>query len=469
MDHNRRELMLGGAVIVAAAGCVSAPEEGIREVDVVVIGAGLSGLAAARKIATSGKSVVVVEASDRVGGRTKLGVLGTESVDLGAQWVGPAQTRMLELAAEFGIATRQQLDQGENLYLIGDRSLQPGRDLSVEERAAFAGIAGTFETMSKTVNPLAPWEHVSAPEWDAISVGEFIRQRTGSPVVQAMMTGIVRVIVCVEPSQISLLAWLSYLAGGGGFSAVAGTRGGAQDSTLVGGAAQIAIRLATALGERVILNSPVDRVVCSNEVCRVATTTGEWRARKVIVALPPAMCARISYEPPLPAAQDAVFQRTPMGSVIKAVLAFERPFWRERGFSGQVITDGACAAFFDKHRESGGALVALVCGAPAQDLQRKTREQRRFDLMAAIRSAFGSDAPDPTDYVEHVWAEERFIRGGYGGVPGFGVLSSLQPAAHPHANTIYWAGTERAAHWPGYMEGAVRSGEAAADVVLGAL
>lgn len=456
-------------MIATAAGCVTAPEPRVREVDVVVIGAGLSGLAAARRIATAGRSVVVVEASDRVGGRTKLGSLGDEPVDLGAQWVGPTQTRMLELAAEFGITTKPQQDQGANLYLIGDRRLQPGRDLSDEERTAFAGIAGAFETMSTTVNPLEPWKHASVLEWDAMSVGEFIKQRTGSPVVQAMMTGIVRVIACVEPAQISLLAWLTYLAGGGGFSAVAGTRGGAQDSTLVGGAAQVALRLAAALGERVVLNSPASRIVCDSERCKVETSTGEWQGRKVIVALPPAMCARIAYEPPLPAAQDAAFQRTPMGSVIKAVIAFERPFWRERGFSGQVITDGACAAFFDKHRESGGALVALVCGAPAQNLQRKTRAQRRFELMAAIRAAFGSDAPDPVDYIEHVWTEERFIRGGYGGVAGFGVLSSLQPTADPHASAIYWAGTERAAKWPGYMEGAVRAGEAAADAVLGSL
>lgn len=474
---SRRAAMTIAAGGVAVAGLVGPAKAApaAKAVDVVIVGAGFAGLTAARALRRAGRSVVVLEADDRVGGRTKPATLAGETIDIGGQWVGPTQTRLLALAADYKVATVLQYDEGENILDIAGRMVRYRGEvpaLAPDDLAEFAAASEALDRLAGQIVMPRPWLAPEAASWDAQTVETWLLANLQRDPARSFLRALTRAVFSCETGEISFLYFLAYIAAAGGLNALTSTRGGAQDSLFVGSVWQIAAKVAAELGDAVVLGAPVTRIEQDDKGATVVSAKGNWRAARVIVAAPPALASRIAYDPPMPARRDGFSQRMPLGCVIKVAIAYDKPFWREQGLSGMVLSDRAeFGPWFDRGTPltRGGALVGFFDGAPAQRWADRPAAERRARVLEDIAEFLGEAARHPTDYVEEVWTLSPYHRGGYVSVPGPGVLTGFGTALLDPVGRIHWAGTETAEAWTGYIDGAVRSGERAAKEVAALL
>lgn len=470
-----RRLALGlgvGAAVIHSTAEASEACETPASVDVVVVGAGFAGLTAARALRAGGYSVVILEADDRVGGRTKPGVIAGETVDLGGQWVGPAQTRLLALAKEFGVATEPQFTTGLNVMDLAGRRVTYAGDTPLLDPAAladFALVTRKFEALASRTPATRPWDAPDAEALDSQTMETWIRTNAKTRVVQSAMRLLIRTLACVEAGEVSLLAMLAMASSAGSFDEMVSTRGGAQDATFHGGVWQLADRMAQDLAGAVELNAAVSEIAQDDAGVTVHAGARAWRGRYVVVTPPPAMAARLRYAPALPPQRDGLTQRMPMGCVIKAHIAYARPFWRMQGLSGMTLSDRcAFGSWFDHSPASGlGGLVGFFVGKHARQWAGEPQAARREQALKDIARYLGPEALEAIDYIDEVWAAAPWQRGGYAAAPGPGALSGFGPALRQPVGRIHWAGTETAEAFMGYIEGAIRSGEQCArDVAL---
>jgi monoamine oxidase len=443
--------------------------------DLAVVGAGLAGLAAARHAAAQGASVVVLEARDRVGGRTLNEDLGPaypgKVVEVGGQWVGPTQHRLLELARELGVATFPTYETGEHV---------------VEWHGAVRRYRGTIphisplvlgdiqqaqwrlNRMARAIDCEAPWLAPGARDLDSQTFATWLGRNVRTSGGRAMLELVCQAVWACEPADVSLLHILFYIRSAGSLEALTETAGGAQEARFVGGSQVLAQRMAEALGDAVRLGTPVRRIAWDGDGADVEGV----RARRAIVALPPTLTARIEYDPPLPGHRDQLVQRMPQGTVWKCMAVYPESFWRGEGLSGTALSDaGPVRLTFDNSPPDGtpGVLLGFLEGDHARRAGLQPPAARRAAVLGVFARLFGARAREPERYIERSWAEEPWTRGCYGCFMTPGGWTSYGTALRAPVGPIHWAGAETATIWNGYMDGAVRSGErAAAEAVRAA-
>ena len=452
----------------------SSPAE--RRADVVVVGAGLAGLSAARLLVGAGVEALVLEARDRVGGRTyTVPAADGTLLDLGGQFIGPTQRRIAALAAELGIATFPTYDSGENIqYRDGAASRYSGLIPTSDALVAAEVIEAMLSlNMVATTVPLnTPWQASEAAAWDTQTLHTWLESTVHSAGARIWLTLMAQAVFSAEPRDLSLLHALFYIHSAGGLDRLTRTGGGAQESRFHGGAQQVSLRMAAELGERVILSAPVHTITQDNAGVRVESDTGAVAARYAIVAIPPALAGRLRYRPILPGARDQLTQRMPMGSVIKVYCLYDTPFWRDEGLTGQAISDaGIVRVTFDSSPQDGpgGVLMGFIEADEARVWSQRPHEERRAAVLACLGRYFGERATRPGTYYEMNWSEEEYTRGCPVAFLPPGVWSMYGAALRAPVGRLHWAGTETATEWNGYMDGAVQSGQRAAAEVLDAL
>ena len=443
-----------------------------READVAVVGAGLAGLAAARKLTAEGIDCVVLEARDRVGGRTLNHSIGDgKIVEVGGQWVGPTQTRVLELMGELGLESFPTYQQGEHLIEYrGKLHRFTGTIPRFSKRllADFGQAQWKLDRMAKKVPAEAPWTAPKAKEWDRQTLWSWMRRNVYTRGARDALSLGVEAVWAAQPEDISLLHALFYISSAGGLDALWDTEGGAQDARVVGGSQLISIRMAEELGERVVLDAPVRRITYEPDRVVVQSDELEVEARRVIVAMPPTLTCRIAYDPPMPALRDQLTQRIPQGAVIKCMAIYERPFWRDQGLTAQATSiEGPVKLTFDNSPPDGspGVLLGFLEGNQARTLGAWDAGERRAAVIDCFVRLFGREASAPVDYVDKSWADEEWTRGCYGCYMPTGAWTAYGPELRRPVGPIHWAGAETASVWSGYMDGAVRSGDSAAEAV----
>ncbi len=488
-----------------------------RSVDVVVIGAGLAGLTAARDIARAGRSVMVLEARQRVGGRTLNHHLGPQGfpgrvIEVGGQWVGPLpgepatatvppqavywpQSHVYRLARSLGIGTYKTYNKGEYIdysSVTGLTRYSSSTRIPTDPGTANAGHAiYKLNQMAKHINREAPYRSPGAEQWDTQTFATWMQQNLSPPgrspysPEYSLISLAIEAVFAAEPRDLSLLHVLFYIASAGTLDNLVDTASGAQDSRFIGGSQRISIELARRLGSRVVLGAPVRRLIQRGGSVTAEGDGFSVDAQLAIVAIPPTLAGRISYEPTLAAVtgdgglRDQLTQRVPQGTTIKVQCLYRHPFWRASGLAGQATSDtGPVKITFDNTpypdprtpKASPGVLIGFIEGEEGRVWGTRSRTERFRAVVDSFARYFGEPARHVlggiNGYVEMLWAQEEFTGGCYGGFFPTGVWSSFGSALRPPAGRLHWAGTETATVWNGYMDGAVRSGERAAGEVL---
>jgi monoamine oxidase len=460
------------------------PKSTVHEADVAVVGAGLSGLTAARQIAAAGRSVIVLEARGRVGGRCysrSIGAGASDVANMGATFVGPTQTQILGLMGELGISKFPVYATGNLLwYESGKLTPYTGTIPPASNPAAVVELGEVvlpqIDQMAQTVPLDAPWTAPNATAWDSMTADTWAQQNIHTSDGQKLYSLAVDAVLSVLPRDVSFLYFLFYVHAAGGINNLVANagQGGAQDFRVSGGTQGIAIKMADQLGrKRVLLSQPVRRISQGSKSIYVyAPDKATVKAKQVVVAIPPHLAGRIVYEPGLPSGRDQLTQRMPIGSLIKTIAVYDTPFWRAQGLNGQVTSDtGPVTVMFDASPASGtpGVLLGFIDGDDARTLSDQSAASRATAALKSYATYFGQQAGNPRMYFDQVWDKEIYTGGCPVGLMAPGVMIEYGGALRSPMGRIHWAGTETATVWTGYMDGAVQAGKRAASEALAAL
>ena len=332
--------------------------------DVVVVGAGFAGLTAARELVRLGRDVVVLEGRDRVGGRSSTTTIAGVPVDLGGTFVGPTQDAVIELARELGCETVPTHARGKNLIrwrgrVRSYRSTIP--KLSIIELVDVGRIQWRFERVSRRVPVAEPWTSPIAEILDSKTLEEWLRYVHASASTRDLMAIMSRVTWGCEPDEVSMLHAVRYVKAAGGLGRMLDVEGGAQQDRFPGGTQQIALQLAEELGSTG--QARRDRAAHRPQRRRHLHRQLRWRRRhrKGRRRRDPAGAPREDRLRPGPARRvRKLAQHWPQGNLSKAYAAYETPFWRADGCSGEALSDeGPVFITFDVSPDDDGPGVLL--------------------------------------------------------------------------------------------------------------
>ena len=470
------KLLGTGAAATVSAGQLHADDNPRHSVpaqtDVVIVGAGFAGMIAARNLLRAGKKVIVLEARDRVGGRVKAGTIAGQTVDVGGMWVGPTQTRLLDLVKEYGLHTTPQYISGKNVEQLADRHwLAEGEatGMALPEQKEYDGVLAELDRLSTEIPLDAPWTAPHANEFDRMTAEDWLVANTKFESVRGFLRAGIRDTCQAETYQMSFLYLLFYIHSGDTIESLYGVKDAAQAFRVVEGLHGVAGKLASELGAAIVFNTPVRAISQASARVTVHSDKQQWLADDCVVAVPLPLSVRIAYDPPLSPERDALAQHMPMGSVIKWYVAYEKPFWRERGWNG--FTNSAVQPIdvsFDVTPAEGkpGLLAGFIDSPWSLFWTSRPVSDRKKLVVDHLVDLFGPDAAHPLDYEDQNWPAEVWSRGCYGAWMGPGVMTSVGKSIREPHGRIHWAGTETSAKWMGYVEGAIRSGERVAAEVL---
>jgi monoamine oxidase len=445
-----------------------------KRADVVVVGAGFSGLTAARALAKAGKKIVVLEARNRVGGRVKAGTIAGRTVDVGGMWAAATQTKILEVIKEFGFQLVPQFEKGKNITEANHRRFEASGNAYGFGKAGddeATRVMAKVDALSQQVPLDGPWKAAKAREWDTISAEDWFAKNTTNPEVLNTLRGLTRGILTADAYQVSFLYFLFYMRSGDSFVSQAGFgQGTTQAWTVRETMHGVAAKIGEELKDAIVFESPV-RAISQNEAgVTVEAEKGKWEAEFAIVCLPPPLALRIQYTPILTPQREILLQHMPMGSVIKYWVAYEKPFWRARGYSGLITSDelpsNLICADSSLSDAGPGFLVGFMEARGGVLWSGAGKDARRTEVVRQLGRFFGADAARVIDYEDQDWPSDPWSRGCYMASPAPGILSSVGEAIRVPHGRVHWAGTETSDRWAGYIDGAVRSGDRAAAEVL---
>ncbi|EDL35717.1 amine oxidase [flavin-containing] A [Mus musculus] len=449
--------------------------------DVVVIGGGISGLAAAKLLSEYKINVLVLEARDRVGGRTyTVRNEHVKWVDVGGAYVGPTQNRILRLSKELGIETYK--------VNVNERLVQYVKGKTYPFRGAFPPVWNplayldynnlwrTMDDMGKEIPVDAPWQARHAEEWDKITMKDLIDKICWTKTAREFAYLFVNINVTSEPHEVSALWFLWYVRQCGGTSRIFSVTNGGQERKFVGGSGQISEQIMVLLGDKVKLSSPVTYIDQTDDNIIIETLNHEhYECKYVISAIPPVLTAKIHFKPELPPERNQLIQRLPMGAVIKCMVYYKEAFWKKKDYCGCMIIEDEEAPIsitLDDTKPDGSmpAIMGFILARKAERLAKLHKDIRKRKICELYAKVLGSqEALSPVHYEEKNWCEEQYSGGCYTAYFPPGIMTLYGRVIRQPVGRIYFAGTETATQWSGYMEGAVEAGERAAREVLNAL
>ncbi|MFE2226111.1 flavin monoamine oxidase family protein [Streptomyces kronopolitis] len=433
----------------------------------LIVGAGLAGLTAATELVAAGKEVTVLEARDRVGGRTHgIEVSPGQWADAGAAYLGTRHTELKALIDRLGLSTVPTTTEGQSRFSLGGGPHSSQGRFPPLSAVALGELFDLLDDVTRTVRADAPWLTPDAERLDGLSAAEWVEQHVSHPDARLFFPLFLGEMMAADPADVSVLHMAFYLRSGGGIRYLNAFAGGAQEDRVDGGAHRLSELLAAKLGDRVLLGQPVRVVEESGSTVRVHTDRGVHTADSLIIAVPPLLADAIEYRPGLPSRRAG--STTVPGCAVKVHLVYPRPLWRDHGLSGwSVSSEGPLLSTVDDSPPGDGVgiLTGFVTGREAREFAALAPERQREAAVAQARRLF-PELPEPIGHHVTDWINEEYSRGCYAALFGPGDWVSFGPhLATPHGR-IHWAGTETSTEFFGLMEGAIRSGQRAAAEIL---
>ncbi|UVJ39658.1 NAD(P)/FAD-dependent oxidoreductase [Arthrobacter sp. CJ23] len=443
--------------------------------DVVIVGAGPSGLTAARELKKAGLSVAVLEARGRVGGRTWTDTIDGAMLEIGGQWVSPDQTALMELLGELGLDMYSRYRDGESVYIGADgtRTRYTGDSFPVSDttKAEMDKLIAILDGLAAEIGPTEPWAHPKARELDTISFHHWLRANSDDEEACNNIGLFIAGGMLTKPAHaFSALQAVLMAASAGSFSHLT-DEDFILDKRVIGGMQQVSLRIAAELGDDVVLNSPVRTINWDGNDVTVVSEQATVNARFVIMAVPPNLYSRVSFNPPLPRRQHQMHQHQSLGLVIKVHAVYGTPFWREEGLSGTGFGAGALVQeVYDNtnHGDTRGTLVGFVSDEKADAVFELSAEDRKKAILESIAGFLGEKALDAEVYYESDWGSEEWTRGAYASSYDLGGLHRYGKDQHANVGPIYWSSSDLAAEGYQHVDGAVRMGQKTAARIVAA-
>ncbi|MBX7443279.1 MULTISPECIES: NAD(P)/FAD-dependent oxidoreductase [unclassified Arthrobacter] len=446
--------------------------------DVVVVGAGPSGLTAARELKKAGLTVAVLEARDRVGGRTWTDTVDGAMLEIGGQWVSPDQTALLELLQELNLETYPRYREGESIYIGADGVpvRYTGDSFPVDPATAVEmdRLVALLDGLAAEIGPTEPWAHPKARELDTISFQHWLRQNSANEEACRNIGLFIAGGMLTKPAHaFSALQAVLMAASAGSFTHLT-DEDFILDRRVVGGMQQVSLLQARELGDDVVLDSPVRTINWEPDTdggYRVSAVSDRAtvNARFVIMAVPPNLYSRVSFNPPLPRRQHQMHQHQSLGLVIKVHAVYGTPFWRDKGLSGTCFgADALVQEVYDNtnHGDPRGTLVGFVSDEKADAMFELSAEDRRKAILESIAGYLGGEALAPEVYYESDWGSEEWTRGAYASSYDLGGLHRYGKDQHAPVGPIYWSCSDLAAEGYQHVDGAIRMGRLTAARIV---
>lgn len=441
--------------------------------EVIIIGAGFSGLAAARKLHQNQVSFILLEARDRLGGRVYTKQFEGFYLDFGGQWIGPTQDRMYALCREYGVEYFETYNSGKNILDLRNQIKTYRGVIPKMNLFALLNLDWLMRKMQKMANSIsieAPWAHAKAQEWDQTTLEDFLLKNTRSKDAYTVIRVGCETIFACDPKDLSLLHALFYIRSGTSLDCLINIKNGAQQHRIKGGMQHLAEQIAAPFSSQIRFDSAVQRIQKTENGYLVSGTNFEMSCQQVIMAIPPPLLAKIQFEPGFSAEKNELLKNYPMGRVGKCFLIYEKPFWRELGFSGQSVTDENVPfqTLFDCSPQDGkkGILMGFTIGSRVERFFELDKVERQNTMVKMVSRYFGPQAESCLQYQDFSMSDEPWSGGCYAALMQTGAWTIWQDTYRKSEGNIHFAGTEAAERWHGYIEGAVRAGELAAEKIL---
>ena len=405
---------------------------------------------------------------------------GTKSahpVDLGAHWVGRTQTYVMDLVKRFNLGLRSQYLLGTKVMQVGDNRIRTYDSVLPNVGSWFAllelgWVINKMERLSGEINPLDPCRSVTrGEEWDSITVHGWLLSNTRYQAVRDVISAAIRCTFGADPSQMSLLYFLTLVKSAGGVHDLfEATEGAAQEYVLEDGAAAIVNSIEEDIKNDVnIVFDQAVNTIEQNEGGDVFVLTAGGKIIKcsrVIMCIPPPQQTKINWIPRLSTRKLVALNSCQMGLLIKVIVHYPENFWRQSGYSGEVVSSSRPVCIcFDDSSDTSSALVTFIGGNTAVEMSDLSDSEIGTAVIGHLADCFGSWAYQYTEITVKNWAHQQFVEGSPSVIVQCGKMS-YWPALRDVHDRVHFGGTETATSWIGYMDGAVQSGVRTALEVL---